>query len=105
MKPKYLIYTLLVVVLGGMIFYRVSENKAKDGGGKGKHGGEKKPAKVTGLVLQTRVFSDNLSLSGSIEANEQIEVRSEVPGVVESINFEEGSFVTKGQQQLKINDL
>lgn len=105
MKPKYLIYTLLVVVLGGMIFYRVSENKAKDGGGKGKNGGEKKPAKVTGLVLQTRVFSDNLSLSGSIEANEQIEVRSEVPGVVESINFEEGSFVTKGQQLLKINDL
>ncbi|WP_442787670.1 efflux RND transporter periplasmic adaptor subunit [Flavobacterium suncheonense] len=105
MKPKYLIYTLLVVVLGGMIFYRVSENKAKDGGGKGKNGGEKKPAKVIGLVLQTRVFSDNLSLSGSIEANEQIEVRSEVPGVVESINFEEGSFVTKGQQLLKINDL
>ena len=105
MKPKYLIYTLLAVVLGGMIFYRVSENKAKDEGGKGKSGGEKKPAKVTGIVLKPQVFSDNLSLSGSIDANEQIEVRSEVSGVVESINFEEGSYVSKGQQLLKINDL
>ncbi len=105
MKPKYLIYTLLAVVLGGMIFYRVSENKAKDEGGKGKSGGKKKPAKVTGIVLKPQVFSDNLSLSGSIDANEQIEVRSEVSGVVESINFEEGSYVSKGQQLLKINDL
>lgn len=96
MKPKYLIYTLLAVVLGGMIFYRVSENKAKDDGGKGKGGGDKKPAKVAGIVLKYQVFSDNLSLSGSIDANEQIEVRSEVSGVVESINFEEGSFVAKG---------
>ncbi|MEW5674942.1 efflux RND transporter periplasmic adaptor subunit [Flavobacterium enshiense] len=105
MKLKYIIYALISVILGGMIFYRISENKAKDEGGKGKNGGEKKPAKVTGIVLRPQVFSDNLSLSGSIDANEQVEVRSEVSGVVESINFEEGSYVAKGQQLLKINDL
>ncbi|MGX7667049.1 efflux RND transporter periplasmic adaptor subunit [Flavobacterium pedocola] len=105
MKSKYIIYTLLSVVLGGLIVYRISENKTKDDGGKGKNGGDKKPAKVTGIVLKPQVFSDNLSLSGSIDANEQVEVRSEVSGVVESINFAEGSYVSKGQQLLKINDL
>ena len=89
-----------------MIFYRISENKSKeDEGGKGKGGGDKKPAKVTGIVLKPQVFSDNLSLSGSIDANEQIEVRSEVSGVVESINFDEGTLVSKGQMLFKINDI
>ncbi|MGH2664920.1 efflux RND transporter periplasmic adaptor subunit [Flavobacterium sp.] len=106
MKLKNIIYLLLAIVLGGMIFYRITENKGKEeSNGKGKGGGDKKPAKVTGVVLKTQVFSDNLSLSGSIDANEQVEIRSEVSGIVESINFEEGTVVTKGQQLFKINDL
>lgn len=107
MKFKHIVYLLLAVVLGGMVFYRISANGAKDeegGKGKGKEG-DKKPSKVSGIVLKPQVFSDNLSLSGSIEANEQIEVRSEVSGVVESINFQEGSYVSRGQQLFKINDL
>ncbi|WP_313808141.1 efflux RND transporter periplasmic adaptor subunit [Flavobacterium sp.] len=105
MKPKYIIYALLSLVLGGMIYYRISENSAKDGAGKGKGAGDKKPAKVTGIILKPQIFSDNLSLSGSIDANEQVEIRSEVSGVVESINFEEGSHVAQGQLLFKINDL
>ncbi len=104
MKLKNIVLLLLAILLGGMIFYRISENKDKsDEGGKGKGGGDKKPAKVTGMVLKPQVFSDNLSLSGSIDANEQIEVRSEVSGVVESINFDEGTFVSKGQMLFKIS--
>ncbi|MEO8234715.1 MAG: efflux RND transporter periplasmic adaptor subunit [Flavobacterium sp.] len=106
MKLKNIVFLLLAIILGGMIFYRISENKSKnDEGGKGKGGGDKKPAKVTGIVLKSQVFSDNLSLSGSIDANEQIEVRSEVSGVVESINFNEGTLVSKGQLLFKINDI
>ena len=105
MKFKYSLYFLIAVILGGMVFYRISVNASKnEQGGKGKDG-DKKPSIVTGIVLKPQVFSDNLSLSGSIDANEQIEVRSEVAGVVESINFQEGSYVSKGQQLFKINDL
>lgn len=107
MKFKHIVYLLLAVVLGSMIFYRITANNSKnEENGKGKNGGgDKKPSKVSGIVLKPQIFSDNLSLSGSIEANEQIEVRSEVSGVVESINFQEGSFVSKGQQLFKINDI
>lgn len=106
MKLKNIVFLLLAIVVGGMIFYRISENKSKgDEGSKGKGGGDKKPANVSGIVLKPQVFSDNLSLSGSIDANEQIEVRSEVSGVVESINFDEGTNVSKGQMLFKINDI
>ncbi len=44
-------------------------------------------------------------LSGSIEANEQIEIQSEVSGIVEGIYFNEGSYVNKGQVLFKVNDI
>lgn len=50
-------------------------------------------------------FSNTISLSGSIEANEQIEIRSEVSGIVENIAFTEGSSVSKGQVLFKVNDI
>jgi membrane fusion protein (multidrug efflux system) len=101
MKIKYIIYTLLILGLGIFIFYRIAENStdAKPANTK------KEPTVVYGKVLETQEFTDNLTLSGTLEANEQIEVRSEVSGVVEQINFEEGGFVTKGQSLVKVNDI
>lgn len=40
-----------------------------------------------------------------MEANEEIELRSEVSGIVESINFEEGKKVSKGQVLFRVNDI
>ena len=104
MKVKHIVYTLLIVGIGAFIAYRITENKSEKNDAKEKDG-KKKPAKVTGIVLKPQVFADDLSLSGSVEANEQIEIRSEVSGVVESINFSEGSSVTKGQVLFKVNDI
>jgi membrane fusion protein (multidrug efflux system) len=44
--------------------------------------------RLAGIVVQPETFDNILSLSGSIEANEQVEIRSEVSGLVESINFQ-----------------
>lgn len=104
MKIKYIIYAVLIIGIGALITYRIVENKGKNNNEKDK-GKNKMVAKVTGIVLQPQEFSDKLSLSGSIEANEQINVRSEVSGIVESINFTEGSNVSKGQILFKVNDI
>ncbi|MTH16645.1 efflux RND transporter periplasmic adaptor subunit [Flavobacterium sp. LC2016-01] len=104
MKVKNLIYALLVIGLGGFIAYRVVSNKSKNDDSK-KFGDKDKPTTVTGIVVKTAVFDNNLSLSGSIEANEQIEIRSEVSGIVEGIYFNEGSYVNKGQVLFKVNDI
>tara|TARA_R110000796_G_scaffold252631_3_gene389358 strand:+ start:18332 stop:19411 length:1080 start_codon:yes stop_codon:yes gene_type:complete len=103
MKIKYLIYTVLILGVGGMVVYRASKNSEIEK--------PKSPdsmvmsTTVSGIVLRPQAFNDNISLSGTLEANEQIEIRSEVSGIVESINFNEGSKVTKGQVLFKVNDI
>ncbi len=86
-----------------LVSYRIINNQQA---GDADNGGQQGSAiEVGGLILKPRKFEDNLSLSGSLEANEQIAVRSEVSGIVENINFEEGSKVKKGQVLFRVNDI
>jgi membrane fusion protein (multidrug efflux system) len=106
MKVKYIVYTLLLVGIGALIYYRISENSkqaAEQSGGGG--GGKKKPLAVNGVVVNPQTFSNSLSISGSIEANEQVQITSEVSGIAQSIFFQEGKAVSKGQVLVKINDI
>lgn len=101
MKIKYIVYALIILGLGTLIFYRIGENKEEK-----KDPNAKKPATVVyGKILESQEFADNLTLSGTLEANEEIELRTEVSGVVEQINFEEGGLVSKGQALVKVNDI
>lgn len=104
MKIKYIAYILILISFGAFVAYRISENKKKDDTSKDK-GGKNKMITVNGIVVKLQTFDNNLSLSGSIEANEQVEIRSEISGIVESINFKEGSQVNKGQLLFKVNDI
>lgn len=104
MKIKNLVYALLAIGIVGFIIYRINENKSESGDSKGPNG-KNKSMNVSGIVVKTQTFDNNLSLSGSIEANEQVEIRSEVSGIVEGIYFNEGTNVTKGQVLFKVNDI
>ncbi|MGC4039720.1 MAG: efflux RND transporter periplasmic adaptor subunit [Flavobacterium sp.] len=104
MKVKYLVISALVILLGGMIVYRITKNKSENDKG-GDKNGKKPPVGVSAVVVKPQDFSNTISLSGSIEANEQIEIHSEVSGVVENISFSEGNSVSKGQVLLKVNDV
>ena len=105
MKVKYIVYTLLITGIAALVYYRISENKAKKEESAGGKGGPKQPMAVSGIVTAPEDFNNILSLSGSIEANEQIEIRTEVSGIAEKIYFTEGARVTKGQVLVKINDI
>lgn len=101
MKVKYIVYIVLVLGLGALIAYRISSNaQVGQTGPSGPH-----IASVSGMILRPQVFNDNIILAGTLEANEEIQIRSEVSGVVESINFEEGRKVTQGQLLLQVNDI
>ncbi|SFF00338.1 efflux RND transporter periplasmic adaptor subunit [Flavobacterium xueshanense] len=104
MKIKYLVYALLTIGIIGFIGYRITENKSENADSKDPKG-KSKSMSVNGIVASPQTFDNNLSLSGSIEANEQVEIRSEVSGIVEGIYFQEGSNVSKGQVLFKVNDL
>jgi len=104
MKVKNIFIITLILLLGGLIAYRITKNNKEGDKGKDKSG-KKEIISVNGMVVKEQTFDNNLSLSGSIEANEQVEIRSEISGIVEAINFQEGSTVSKGQVLLKINDV
>jgi membrane fusion protein (multidrug efflux system) len=104
MKLKHFFYALILIGFGVFITYRISANKAKSELSNDKFGKDK-PSNVSGIVVKTQTFDTNLSLSGSLEANEQVEIRSEVSGIVEAIYFKEGASVSKGQVLFKVNDI
>ena len=105
MKIKTLLITLIVLFFVGFIGYRIKNNSDKNNTNNSKTNGNSKPnVKVNGLVISEENFSNIISVSGSIDANEQVEIRSEVSGIVESIYFKEGTNVSKGQTLFKVDD-
>ncbi|WP_417364115.1 efflux RND transporter periplasmic adaptor subunit [Galbibacter sp.] len=104
MKTKYIIYLLLIIGIGGLVAYRINKNQQANQGSK-KNAQTQTPPTIDGMVLVPTEFEENLSLSGTLEANEQIAIRSEVSGLVQRINFTEGGTVNKGQLLVKINDI
>ena len=104
MKIKTISITLISLALLGLIGYRITKNSAESEKND-KKGDKKPPLSVTAIVVSSKDFSNGISLSGSIEANENVEIRSEVSGIVEKISFTEGTNVSKGQVLLKVNDI
>ena len=106
MKLKTLIFSLLILLLILFIGYRIKSNLDLANKNNNKNVGDKKaPFKVQGLLLTAQNFSNIITISGSIEANEQVEIRSEISGIVERIYFQEGTTVSKGQLLFKVNDI
>ena len=107
MKFKHFIYLAIALVLGYLIFKRI--NKPSELGNKGGKNSKDKNiiagiVTVNGVVIKAENFNNSVTVSGAIEANEQVQIRSEVAGLVKTINFTEGSFITKGALLLKIDD-
>ncbi|NRF39323.1 efflux RND transporter periplasmic adaptor subunit [Pedobacter foliorum] len=110
MKLKYIVYTLIVLGFLYLIYYRISANKAiENSGGGGKGGGKGAKAgapamNVNGVVVITSSFKNDLDITGAIDANEAVTLKSEVSGLVTGIHFKEGTNVNKGALLVKIND-
>lgn len=69
-----------------------------------KKGGPPRTLRAEGFVVRAGRFESSYTTSGTLMANEQIQLMPEVPGRVTSINFTEGSVVRKGQTLLSLSD-
>ncbi len=99
---KHVIYTLLGLGFLALVGYRIIDNQKLEN--QGPSAGAAAAFKVEGMVLEPQEFAENLSLTGTLEGDELIEIRSEISGIVESINFQEGGKVSKGQVLFRVND-
>ena len=55
-------------------------------------------------VVHSETLGEKVLTVGTVLANEEVEIRSEISGKIEKIFFKEGRWVKKGEVLLKIND-
>lgn len=102
MKRKHLYIAIAIIAVAAFSYFftrsdtvKIAPPAAGQGGG---------PLAVNAIVVEPREYANVITLSGSIEPNEQVQIRSEVSGIVRHLGFREGSVVQKGQVLLRIDD-
>ncbi|WP_028296149.1 efflux RND transporter periplasmic adaptor subunit [Olivibacter sitiensis] len=102
MKKKY-IYLGIGIIVIAFLAYRFSSsiNEKKDAPTENRSASS---LQVSGVVAKSSRFSNELTVSGSIEANEQVQLRSEVSGIIRQLYFQEGTYVQEGQVLFTIDD-
>ncbi len=114
-KPvkRTLIIAIVLVIAALIILPRLGASKAdnpKAGagggapGGGGGPGGPGGPVAVNVVVVQPQPLNNIIQSNGTVLANEEVEVRSEISGIIEKIHFKEGQKVQKGQLLATLND-
>ena len=120
---RWLALGLVVLVLGGLIYYnkfRKTDAGASGGGGKGDAaagggkggapgdgkggGGAPPPQSITGYVVAVQNLKEEVVSSGSLLPNEQVDIYPEVSGRIVQMNIREGQPVAKGALLLKLYD-
>lgn len=116
MKTRYYIYILLALVVGVLLYNKLFSDNAKkrdaitagkDGnvkGGKGK-GGRNGPVSVKLMIVKDTTLDNNIDITGTIDANEKVNLISETAGNITGIYFTEGTHVSKGQLLVKVYNL
>ena len=66
--------------------------------------GERQPLAVNGIVVTPQPFTEKVTLTGSILANEAVVIRPEVSGRVTAIHFREGQKVSEGDTLVTLFD-
>ncbi len=59
---------------------------------------------VTSRILRAQRLDNGVRITGTVMANEEIDIRSEMEGKIRSITFKEGGLVKKGDLLVKIED-
>ncbi|MBC8124961.1 MAG: efflux RND transporter periplasmic adaptor subunit, partial [Candidatus Kapabacteria bacterium] len=63
-----------------------------------------KSAAVTAVLVKPQPYTETVTLTGSVTADQSVELRAEVAGRITKIGFVEGRQVRKGQLLVKLND-
>lgn len=95
-----IILILFAVIIGFWIITKKSDKKPD-----GKMKGERQPLKVDAMVVRPSVLIEEISVSGSLLANNEVELKNEVAGRIVMVNLPEGKFVKEGTLLVKLYDV
>ena len=95
---------LLIVGIGGLVLLGLAIPKLRGGDDEGGGGPSSAPMAVDATVLRPGTMTERIRTTGTLMADEGVDVTSEVSGKITAIRFAEGTRVQKGQLLVKIND-
>lgn len=102
------IITILIVLLifGGLAYPKVKPlfSSTADNNPAGSGQQSNRVLQVEAVELEYETIEDRIYSSGTIQANELVELSSEASGLVTRVLFEEGREVNRGDLLVKIND-
>ena len=99
---KNVIITAIVIVIIGAIAYKALWSKPAQAAGGGGLARVALPVNLS--VAKYESFTETIPVTGSIEANESVMLKSEVSGKITGIFFDEGQYVNKGTLLIKVYD-
>ncbi len=102
MKKKSTIWVAIVFVLLAALLVKIGFFSKQSDNEKSKK--EKPQKKVAGIIAKSSLLIDEISVSGSLQAFEMVDLKNEVAGRVVSINLPEGKFVKSGTLLVKLFD-
>jgi len=107
MKVRYIAYIVIAAIICFLLYNKLWGAKAKEGqaasAGKGKGGRRKNgPVPVKIMIVKDTTVINNIDITGSIDANEKVQLVSQTAGNVTGIYFKEGGHVSKGQLLVKV---
>lgn len=100
---RILIIIGILVVLGLLAIPKVQSLTQASSSQEQSNSGNK-PLSVDVHVVEPRVFENKIFTTGTLMANEEIELRSEISGKIVELGLEEGKSVNAGEVLIKIND-
>ncbi len=59
---------------------------------------------VTGVTLESQLFKETITATGTLRADEAVEIQTEVNGKISAVRFQEGQLVKAGDVLVKIDD-
>lgn len=104
MKNNYKKYLIAGVVLIILILLAIPKLKSTEVKTKNPNRGAADPLTVKAHITKYAVLDNKVLTTGTILANEEVELKSEASGKITKIYFREGSSVNDGDLLVKIND-
>lgn len=98
----------MLAAVGGLAYPKVkpmlADKPAAVGGKAATPSRSGQPLKVKTFLVEPTLFAETISATGTVRADESVELQAEISGKVVSINFTEGTLVKKDDLLVKLND-
>ncbi|MCR8558643.1 efflux RND transporter periplasmic adaptor subunit [Mucilaginibacter sp. BJC16-A38] len=105
MRTKYIIWIALALLIGFLVYNKFFSEKGKEAIAQNSAKGAKKktgPVPVNIMIVKDTAVDNTIDVTGTLDANEKVNLVSETAGNITGIYFTEGTYVKKGQLLVKV---